>query len=368
MLLFVCACALPAFVISVVVTAFVRKRAPQWGLIDQPNMARKVHTTPTPLGGGIGVWAGVVVTLVLAQIALLIVSNSDALASWIPQGLDVSGAIERSKQLWTIVGAGTVLAVVGLIDDKKNLPWIPRLLIQLGVAVFVVAMGVRATVFVPLPWIGWIVTVVWILVLVNSLNFLDNMDGLSPGIGLVASLMFAAVLLGATSEPRWLVGGVMLILAGSIGGFLCFNWPPASIFMGDSGSYFIGMMLACFTITGTFYDSSGSRHVILSPLCILAVPLYDFCSVMIIRLKEGRSPFHADKSHFSHRLVQLGLHPRNAVLTIHLATMTTGLGALLLYRVDGWIGALMVIALIVCVLTIIAILETVGRRSSSSDS
>lgn len=368
MLPFLCACALPSFAISIVVTAFVRKRAPGWGLIDQPNPSRKVHKIPTPLGGGIGVWAGVVVTLLLAQASLIIVARLETLPSWLPPGLDVNGAIERSKQLWTIVGAGTVLAIMGLIDDKRNLPWIPRLLVQLAVAVFVVAMGVRASVFIPLPWIGWVVTVVWIMVLVNSLNFLDNMDGLSPGIGLVASLMFAGVLLGATSEPRWLVGGVMLILAGSIAGFLCFNWPPATIFMGDSGSYFIGMMLACFTITGTFYDSGSSRHVILAPLCILAVPLYDFCSVMIIRLKEGRSPFHADKSHFSHRLVEIGLHPRNAVLTIHLATMTTGMGALLLYKVDGWSGALMVIALILCVLTIIAILETVGRRSSSSDS
>ena len=368
MLLFLCACALPAFVISVAVTAFVRKRAPQWGLIDQPNAARKVHKKPTPLGGGIGVWAGVVLTLLMAQVALVVLARADSLPAWFPAGLDVNGALERSKQLWMIVGAGTVLAAMGLIDDKVNLPWIPRLIVQLGVAVFVVAMGVRASVFIPLPWIGWAVTVVWILVLVNSLNFLDNMDGLSPGIGLVASLMFAGVLLGATSEPRWLVGGVMLILAGSIAGFLCFNWPPATIFMGDSGSYFIGMMLACFTITGTFYDSGGSRHVILAPLCILAVPLYDFCSVMIIRLREGRSPFHADKSHFSHRLVELGLHPRNAVLTIHLATMTTGMGALLLYKVDGWSGALMVIALILCVLAIIAILETVGRRSSSSES
>jgi UDP-GlcNAc:undecaprenyl-phosphate GlcNAc-1-phosphate transferase len=368
MISFLCACALPAFAISFVVTAGVRRLAPRWGLIDHPNRERKVHTTPTPLGGGIGIWAGVVVTLCAAQAVLICAARSDVPPLWIPAALDLTGALQRSKQLWAIVGAGTVLGVMGLIDDKRNLPWAPRLMIQLAVAIGIVMTGVRASVFVPLPWIGSVITVVWILVLVNSLNFLDNMDGLSPGIGLVASLMLAIVLLTATGEPRWLAGGVMLVLAGSIAGFLCFNWPPASIFMGDSGSYFIGMLLACFTITGTFYDNSESRHVILAPLCILAVPLYDFCSVMIIRLKEGRSPFHADKSHFSHRLVELGLKPRNAVLTIHLATMTTGLGALLLYRVDDWSGALIVVALILCVLAIIAILETVGRRSSSSES
>ena len=136
--------------------------------------------------------------------------------------------------------------------------------------------------------------------------------------------------------------------------------------MGDSGSYFIGLLLACLAILGTFYEESSgqSRHVILAPLCILAVPLYDFCSVMLIRLSQRRSPFRPDKSHFSHRLVEIGMQPRYAVLTIYLATVTTGLGALLLYQVPGWPGALLVVALIVCVLAMIAILETVGRFKS----
>jgi UDP-GlcNAc:undecaprenyl-phosphate GlcNAc-1-phosphate transferase len=95
---------------------------------------------------------------------------------------------------------------------------------------------------------------------------------------------------------------------------------------------------------------------------VLAVPLYDFCSVVLIRLSQGRSPFHADKSHFSHRLVELGLSRHRAVLTIHLVTLTTGLGGLLLYQVRGWIGAGLVVGLIGCVLAIIAILETAGRR------
>ena len=98
-------------------------------------------------------------------------------------------------------------------------------------------------------------------------------------------------------------------------------------------------------------------------VCILAIPLYDFCSVVLIRLSERRSPFHPDKSHFSHRLVEIGFKPKHAVLTIHLATLTTGLGALLLYEVPGWEGAMLVAALIACVLAIVAILETVGIRN-----
>ena len=124
------------------------------------------------------------------------------------------------------------------------------------------------------------------------------------------------------------------------------------------------------TILGTFYEGSSAsgvgggsvgRHVILAPLCVLAVPLYDIISVMLIRLKEKRSPFQPDKSHFSHRLVELGLQPRNAVLTVHLATLTTGFGGLLLYQVPNWNSAAIVAGLIFCVLLIIAILETAGR-------
>ncbi len=108
--------------------------------------------------------------------------------------------------------------------------------------------------------------------------------------------------------------------------------------------------------------------MILAPLCVLAVPLYDFASVLLIRLIERRSPFKPDKSHFSHRLVELGLKPKHAVLTVHLATLTTGLGALLLYRVADWSGAWLVIALVLCVLAIVAILETVGRGTGQKGS
>jgi UDP-GlcNAc:undecaprenyl-phosphate GlcNAc-1-phosphate transferase len=267
--------------------------------------------------------------------------------------------------MWVILGAGSLLAVMGLIDDRRNLPWLPRLAVQFACAVLLVMVfDVEATLFLPLPWAGQALSVLWILVLVNAFNFLDNMDGLSSGIGLIAAVLFAVVMLTGTSEPRWLVGGALLVLAGSIGGFLFFhNWPPARIFMGDSGSYFIGLLLSTLTLLGTFYEpGEGGRHVILAPLCVLAVPLYDFASVVLIRLSQGRSPFYPDKKHFSHRLVELGLKPAHAVLTIYLATLTTGLGALLLYRIPDWQGALIVVALIACVVAMVAILETAGRR------
>jgi len=366
MFFFVASCLLTSFLTSLIVTALMRRWAPRWGLIDQPA-ARKVHVTPTPLGGGIGIWTGVVLPIGLAEGVVLFLTRSGQSPVWLPPELAVhlDGVLARSGQMWAILAAGTVLAVMGLLDDLRNLPWLPRLVVQMVIAGALVSGGVRVSIFVSAGWVGAAITLLWILVLVNAFNFLDNMDGLSSGIAMIAALLFAAIMLTATSEPRWLVGGVLLILAGSLGGFLVHNRPPAKIFMGDSGSYFIGLMLATMTVLGTFYDvSSTSRHVILAPLCILAVPLYDFCSVMLIRISQGRSPFHPDKSHFSHRLVEVGLKPSQAVLTIYLATLTTGLGALLLYRLPDWSGALLVVSLIAAVLAIVAILETAGRRNN----
>lgn len=363
MLFFILACIIPAFAVSALTTAFVRSRAESWGLVDNPN-ARKMHRTPTPLGGGIGIWLGVVLPLAIAQLLLSNSTTSGWVSGFLPKDVSLDGMLERSKLLWIILGGGTLLSVMGLIDDLKNLPWQPRLAIQFLVAIGLVWAGVSATVFVPIPIVGKAITVVWLLVLINAFNFLDNMDGLTSGIALVGAAVFAVVMLFSIGEPRWLVGGLMLILAGALAGFLIFNWSPASIFMGDSGSYFIGLLMGSMTVVGTFYSSEQSRHVILAPLFVLAVPLYDFCSVLLIRIREGRSPFHADKRHFSHRLVDIGLRPARAVLTIHLATLTTGLGALMLYEVKGWTGAFIIAALVFCVLAIIAILETAGRDAA----
>lgn len=372
MVFFVISCAIPAFMTTWVVTSWVRRQAPRWGLIDRPD-ARKTHDVPTPLGGGIGVWAGVTLPLILALLAARLALHSGTFAEWLPPILlkHAPGAVYRGDQLLVILSAGSLLAIMGLLDDLRNLPWAPRLLVQLLTAIGVVAGGVQATVFLPAPWLGQLITVLWIMVLVNSFNFLDNMDGLSAGIGMIVSVIFAIIMLAGTSEPRWLVGGVLLVLAGSLAAFLCFNRPPAKIFMGDAGSYFVGLMLACMTVVGTFYEGQGGsegRHVMLAPLFVLAIPLYDFCSVLAIRLSRGLSPFHPDRNHFSHRLVELGFSRGQAVLTVHLTTLTTGLAGLLLYRVKTWADALLLLMLLMCVLLIVAVLETIGRRDARNGS
>jgi len=360
MLFFVLACSVPAFLIAVVSTGVMRYIAPKIGLIDQPA-DRKVHVTPTPMGGGVGIWLGVILTVALGQLTVWWMLRLPELPAWLPEIIEphLPGVMARSARLWLILGCGTVLFVMGLVDDQYSLPWKPRLGIQLAVALILVLVGdIRATVFAPYPAIGISLSVIWILMLINSFNFLDNMDALSAGIGLIAALMFALVMLTGTLIPRWLVAGLLIILSGALAGFLVHNRPPAKIFMGDSGSQFLGMLIGTLTLLGTFYDAStASRHVILAPLCVLAIPLYDTCSVILIRLAQGRSPFHPDKSHFSHRLTALGLSKPKAVLTVHLATITTGLAGILLYRVPDWTSAFLILALVLCILTIVAILE-----------
>lgn len=343
------------------VTPLVRWMAPALGLIDLPGH-RKVHVQPTPRGGGIAIFVALVVPVLLV-VAAEFLGFGRRFAAIDEIFEEVSAEPHRWKQFAAIIAGAVLLFFAGLADDRWNLSWKARLAFQLSIAVGVVSAGVRATVFVDQPWFGFVATVLWILVLTNALNFLDNMDGLSAGIGLISSLIFAVILVALVKSPTLSVAFPLVLLAGSLVGFLVWNRPPASIFMGDCGSNLIGFLLAVLTVTGTFYESTGSRHIMLAPVCVMAVPLYDFCTVIMIRISQGRSPFHGDKSHFSHRLVEMGLRPAHAVLTIHLTTAMTGLGGLLLYKVQDWNGAMLVVALIFCVLAIISILETVGRRS-----
>lgn len=345
-------------------TGLMRLISPRIGLIDKPA-ARKVHLVPTPMGGGIGIWCGVVLPLGIAQILILWWGKTPP--KWLPIELaqHLAGASYRASELWGIIAAATILSVTGLIDDFRPLSWKFRMGLQFGVSIAVVILGVRASFFLDSALIGGIVSVLWFVVLVNSFNFLDNMDGLSGGVALIVSTIFAVMMLTKPGDPHWFVGGFFLIVSGSLIGFLCHNWSPARIFMGDAGSYFLGFSIACMTLLGTFYSKTDQhKHVILAPLCVLAVPLYDICSVVFIRIKEGRSPFQPDKRHFSHRLVALGLTKVQAVLTVHLTTLTTGLLGLTLYSVNSWNAALVVVACVGCVLLLIAILEAAPRESS----
>jgi UDP-GlcNAc:undecaprenyl-phosphate GlcNAc-1-phosphate transferase len=246
---------------------------------------------------------------------------------------------------------------MGLLDDRKALGWRLRLAVQVLLAVVLAVSGVRVTLFGPFahPVVGGAVTVLWVVGLTNAFNFLDNMDGLAAGVGLTASLLFIGAQLQAGSL---FVPAVLLGLVGALAGFLGHNRYPARLFMGDAGSNFLGFLLGAMTVAGTYYryGPGDSPWGVLAPLLVMAVPLYDSASVIVIRLREGRSPFVGDRRHFSHRLVEHGLTPPQAVRTIDLVTLAGGLGALLLHRLDRT-GAVVVVAQTVCLLGVVAVLE-----------
>jgi len=367
---------IPSFLLCWSAVWLVRPWALQCGLVDRPG-TRKVHTRPTPMGGGLAIWLGVVVCFAVGHLVVW-VAGTDSQAgqlvtTWIPAFArpHLPGMAQQAAKLWVLLGGATILMGLGLIDDRRGLPWQLRLAIQLSVTLLcVVWQGWRLTAFIASPWITGTLSVLWIVAIINSFNMLDNMDGLSAGVAAVVSIMLAAVLLltsdPQTRQPQLFVAGFLLVLLGSLLGFLWHNRPPARIFMGDAGSYFVGFCIAVATLLATYTEYRGARqHAVLAPLCVMAVPLYDMITVIWIRLREGRSPFEADKNHFSHRLVDLGLSKGQAVLTIYLTTGTCGLGALLLNRVDLF-GALVIVLMIVCVLCLIAILESTARRKLNS--
>jgi len=355
-----------AFAVSYPLGFLVRRFAPRFGLVDKPGH-RKIHDTPIATGGGLAIWCGIILPFATAQVCLFgVVAFQDH--NWLQRLLPdfvllyLGGLLQQSLKLWILLGLGTILVMLGTLDDRYNLSWKLRIFVQILVAIGAVFAGFRASLFLDFPLLTGVLSVIWIVMLINSFNLLDNMNGLSAGVALICAAFLAAVMFLApdptTNQPQLFLGGFLLVLIGAILGFLLHNNPfHAKMFMGDGGAYFIGFLLACTTLGATYSGYETSRTTLFVPVLILAVPIYDTVSVVLIRLREGRSPFEGDKRHFSHRLVARGLTKTQAVFTIYLTTAVCATGSLLLYQVD-FFGATLIFAQTVFVLVLIAILES----------
>jgi len=338
-----------AFVLSAGLCALIIRWADRLGFLDRPG-GHKGHKAPIPLGGGLAIW----LTTVSIPLAGVIAVKFGG--PWLPQAVarHASGVSAKSGELLLIISLATAIMFMGLCDDRRPLGWRLRLTTQFGLAIVLAASGVRLTLFWPFthPAFGAVATVFWVVGLTNAAS-----------VGLIAALLFAGAqyLSGGLFVPAVLLG-----LVGALAGFLFFNHYPARLFMGDAGSNFLGFFLGAMTVAGTYYryNPDESPWSVLAPLLVMAVPLYDATSVITIRLREGRSPFQGDRRHFSHRLVERGLTPPQAVRTIDLVTLAGGLGALLLHRLDA-AGAVVVVAQTVCLLGVVAILELSANRTHS---
>ncbi len=292
---------LAALLLAVALTYVVRPAARLVGAVARPKEDRW-HRGTVPLLGGVAIAGAVLV------VAALLPS-----LSW--SGLSL------------VMGAGC-LALVGLFDDFRPLRPQIKFLLQVIVTAVVVAGGVHLAV-TGVPAVDQLVTVVWLVAVTNAFNLLDNMDGLAAGIGLIAAGFRAYFFfVDGNLEGAMLAG----TLAGALAGFLLFNVQPASIFMGDTGSLFIGMFVAGLNVIGPYPYSRGTVAVLLLPVLILLVPIFDTVFVTVARTLAGRSIAQGGRDHTSHRLVALGLSERGAVLALWGMAFGSGLVAVLSYR------------------------------------
>ncbi|MCB9422425.1 MAG: undecaprenyl/decaprenyl-phosphate alpha-N-acetylglucosaminyl 1-phosphate transferase [Ardenticatenaceae bacterium] len=299
-----------ALAVTVVSTPWARRAAIGLGFVDAPAQ-RKLHGTPMPLMGGVAIFAGAIIAVALF-------------------------AGELPRQVVGVVMASSIVALTGLVDDRRSLPaWI-KLLGQLAGFSILAYWGVRVRLPLPL-WLNYVATFVWLAGISNAINFLDNMDGLSAGISGVAA---AFILLMGLQNGQFLVSSLAAAVLGACLGFLRYNFKPAQIFMGDVGALFLGFLLAVLGLQLRFPDNSNFVTWMV-PVMILGLPIFDTTLVVISRLRRGVSPNTAGKDHISHRLVAMGFGQREAVLLLYLAAGMFGLIALFVAEATVFEGYVM---------------------------
>ncbi len=357
------------FAVALPATWMARALGRRARALDGPGVPGQVKAAPrrVPNTGGIGIFLGVFLPAVGAVAA--VVTDLFPISTFPALARHADGLRDSAGAATLLLGCLLALHLLGLVDDRRPLGALRKLLVMLGLAA-VAVIGTDSRLLTMLdpvsggPWLSIALTVLWITAITNAFNFLDNMDGLAAGVAAICSGAFLTTALLAP-QPQWFIAAMLALLLGSLLGFLVFNFPfrprtveadgrgrgGASIFMGDGGSLVIGFLLAILSVRITYIPATpapsilprATTHFLLVPLIILAIPLYDFCSVTLIRLRQGRSPFVGDLQHFSHRLVNHGLSQRAAVLIIYGCTAVTCIGGLAMPRLEPWQGVLVAV-------------------------
>ncbi|MFA6562288.1 MAG: MraY family glycosyltransferase [Verrucomicrobiia bacterium] len=318
--------------------------ASRWlGFLDDPGY-RKIHAEPMPLLGGVAVFAAVALGVLAAGPAEL---------------------AEDGRHLAGILGGAALALALGLVDDRRDLKAAPKLMGQLLIALVAAASGLRMTLFIPVPALQWLLTVLWLVTVMNALNFMDNMDGLCSGVGAICALIFGGI---AMAHGQPLAATLAAALAGALLGFLPWNFPRARIFLGDGGSHLVGFLLGALALLPSYYqhrNPSPTLLPVLIPLIVLALPLFDLVAVMWQRWRQGVPVYIGDTNHISHRFVRLGLSPVAAVTVLYLLTLVLGFGAVLLLWAPPWV-AVLVVAQTLGVLAVVTAMQYFGARRNGS--
>ncbi len=305
-----------AFFTTLLALPLWRKWCLRTNLVDDPGH-RKIHDVPVPLAGGFAVLTGILLPLAVGVVVLKlgIVQLSSA-------GLIVHGIDRRALELAVLALGAIAITLLGWLDDKHELKALPKFTGQLLVAVAVAAASKRITLFVPSEMFSYIVTILWVLTVINAFNFMDNMNGLCAGLGAIGSFLFAFI---AATNGEYLVAITGFLMCGALVGFLPWNFPNARAFLGDAGSHLVGYLLAVMAILPHFYTRQNPRPLaVLAPLFVLAIPLLDIAQVSLFRTLNYKPFWVGDTNHLSHRLARTGLSRTNAVLLIWLIAAITG--------------------------------------------
>lgn len=318
---------------ALLITPGVILLAAKTGAMDAPD-SRKVHKKPIPRIGGLGIYAAFMVAIVVVMKFAEI--NYEV-------GFELAG----------LMLGGSMIVLLGIIDDYKNLPAKVKLLGQiLAATVLVVAFDVRIDFitdpfgdYLYLEYLAVPVTIFWIVGLTNTVNLIDGLDGLAAGVAVIASV---TIFLVALEDNILLIAVLTAALAGAAFGFLYYNFNPARIFMGDSGSMFLGYMLAGISVIGAV--KCAATIALIVPILALGLPILDTTFAIVRRYRGGVPIFKPDKGHLHHRLLDLGFTQRQAVLLMYVISALLGLSAVALTEVGSYMSILIVCAVVAAVL------------------
>ncbi len=310
------------------------------GAMDQPS-ERKVHTLPVPRIGGLAVYLAFMVAVLRNQ--------------------------QFSREVWGILLGGTIIFVLGFFDDWKGLSARTRLFWQCVAALTVTFFGLHLSFPLKMPFglaLSTAFSVVWLVGIVNAFNFMDGIDGLAASMGAVCALLFLGIGWNSSQFPLSFISAA---LAGACAGFLRINWRPARVFLGDSGSTFIGFILGCLALYGSW--ATGDPAVSFStPLLVLGIPIFDIIYTTVSRVRNGQVASvrewleYTGKDHFHHRLMKLGLGVEQTVGFIVLLNVCLGLGAWTIRHTVSTLGTWLLLGQSVLIFLIVVVLMLLGRE------
>ena len=318
----VAAAMVTAMVVALITTPVVKSLAFRVGAVDVPKDNRRMHDHPIPRMGGLAIFFGFLLSVLIY--------------------------VELTPELTGMLLGGVIIVVLGIFDDIYALGAKFKLMVQIAAALVAVLSGnvievlsnpnvFSSDLWWELGWLAYPVTIIWIVAITNAVNLIDGLDGLACGVSTISSLTMLVISLAVADGP---VAGIMAALAGGCIGFLPYNLNPAKIFMGDTGSTFLGFILAVMSIQGLFKFYTIISFAV--PFLMLGLPIFDTCFAFIRRIAHGQSPMHPDRSHVHHRLIDMGFNQKQAVAVLYIISAILGLCAVVL-TTSGALKAMMLL-------------------------